>query len=80
MENPVNVNDKIFLKMKNVSYSAKENDIRNFFKNYLLVENGIKFLRNRKGNFIGEVAVAFMNESHCESAIKVKNKEMLLNL
>jgi hypothetical protein len=66
--------------MKNVSYSAKENDIKNFFKNFHVAENGIKFLRNRKGNFIGEVTIAFIHDKDCEKAIREKNKELLLNL
>jgi RNA recognition motif-containing protein len=66
--------------MKNVSYSAKENDIKNFFKNYYIAENGIKFLKNRRGNFIGEVAIGFTNDKDCEKAIREKNKELLLNL
>ena len=65
--------------MKNIPYSAKEHDIKNFFKNYFIAENGIKLLKNKKGNFLGEAVIAFMYEKDYEKALKEKNREMFLN-
>jgi RNA recognition motif-containing protein len=75
----VDINDKIFLKIKGVSYSAKESDIKSFFKQYYIAENGIKILKNKRGNSLGEAIIAFMYEKDYEKALKEKNREMLLN-
>jgi RNA recognition motif-containing protein len=76
---PVDLNDKIFLKIKGVSYSAKESDIKSFFKQYFLAENGIKLLKNKRGNSLGEAVITFLYEKDAEKALKEKNREMLLN-
>lgn len=70
---------KIFLKIKNISYSAKENTIFNIFKKYSVAENSIKFLRNKKGNFEGEAVIAFLSEEEAEKALKEKNGELLFS-
>jgi RNA recognition motif-containing protein len=79
LNKPIDINDKTFLKIKGVSYSAKESDIKSFFKQYYISENGIKILKNKRGNSLGEAIIAFMYEKDYEKALKEKNREMLLN-
>lgn len=79
LENPVVSGRNIFIKIKNIPYTAKESDIKVFFKAYYIAENGIKMLKNKKGNFMGEIVMAFIYEKETEKAIKEKNREMLLN-
>jgi len=68
---------KIFLKIKNIPYSAKENTICNYFKNYNVAENSIRCLRSKKGYFEGEAIIAFSSEEEVEKVFKEKNGELL---
>lgn len=76
----LNLTDKkIFLKMKNTPNLIREDDIKHFFKKYYVTEKGIKMLKNRKGVFLGECIIAFLNEEQCSKALKEKNGETLMN-
>jgi RNA recognition motif-containing protein len=71
------INKKIFVKIKSIPYSAKENSIYNIFKDYLVTPNSIRFLRNKKGYFEGEAIIAFLSEQEAEKAYREKKGEML---
>lgn len=70
---------KIFLKMSKIPYSAREEDIRNFLKNYTIAEYGIKLNRYRKGNTTGEAVIAFINEKECHDVLQRENGRILMN-
>lgn len=69
----------IFLKMSKIPYSAREEDIRNFLKNYTIAENGIKLNKYRKGNSTGEAVIAFINEKECLDVLQRENGRILMN-
>lgn len=69
----------IFVKIKNLNYSTNEETILRFFRDFQVAENGIKILRNKKGNFLGEVVVAFSYAEEAMRAIKQKNGETVFN-
>ena len=69
---------KIFLKMSKI-LSAKEEELKNFFQNYTICENGIKINKYRKGNSTGEAVIAFINENECKDAISRENGRLLMN-
>jgi inhibitor of KinA sporulation pathway (predicted exonuclease) len=73
------MNKKIFLKIKNLPYSAKEETIRQLLKSYSVAENGIKLLKNKKGNFLGETIIAFICEEEASRCLREKNGEAFLN-
>lgn len=73
------MNKKIFLKIKNLPYSAKEETIRQLLKSYSVAENGIKLLKNKKGNFLGETIIAFICEDEAARCHREKNGEAFLN-
>jgi RNA recognition motif-containing protein len=70
---------KVFLKVKNLPYSCREENIKQFFKNYYPSENGIKLFKNKKGNFLGEAVVSFYREEDTIKAFKEKNGENFMN-
>jgi inhibitor of KinA sporulation pathway (predicted exonuclease) len=73
------MNRKIFIKIKNLPYSAKEETIRQLLKTYSIAENGIKLFKNKKGNFLGETIVALNSEEEAARCLKEKNGEAFLN-
>jgi len=69
----------IFVKVKNLNYSMKEENIRKIFKEFIIAENGIKLMKNKKGNFLGEAMIAFCDPEEAGRAIREKNGETILN-
>ena len=72
---------KIFLKLSKLPMNVKEEDIKQFFKNYTLAENGIKFNKFLKGsiNNINEAVIAFQSENDCLDALNRENERILNN-
>lgn len=70
---------KIFVKMSKITSSVREEDIKVFFKNYTISENGIKMNKYRKGNPTGEAVIAFINENECKDVISRENGRLLMN-
>ena len=66
----------IFLKISKIPQSSTELDIKNFFKNSLIVENGIRFNRHSSH---GEAIVAFETEDECFEALQKNNGRLLKN-
>jgi RNA recognition motif-containing protein len=59
--------------MSKIPFSAKEETIRNFFKNYSIAENGIRLLVNRKGNSLEKAIITFTSVNECKKALEEKN-------
>lgn len=66
-------NEQIFLKVTKIPYTAKEDTIRSFFKNYCLAENGIRTMTNKKGNLLDKAVIAFADQEECWRALEEKN-------
>ena len=66
----------IFLKISKIPHSATELDIKNFFKNCLIVENGIRFNRHSSH---GEAVVIFETEDESFEAMQKNNGRLLKN-
>ncbi len=72
-------NKKIFLKIKNLPLSIKEDSIFRFFKNYIYMEKSVRFFLDKNGVFQGKAIIVFLNEEECEKAYKEKNSDILYN-
>lgn len=70
---------KIFIKMTRIPYSTKEEDIKIFFKNYTICEDGIKINKHKKGNSTGEAVIAFVNEKETNEVLSRENGRILMN-
>ena len=72
---------KLFLKLSKLPINVKEENIKQFFKNYTLAENGIKFNKFLKGttNNINEAVIAFQSENDCLDALNRENERILNN-
>ena len=66
----------IFLKISKISQTTTELELKNFFKNYSIVENGIRF--NRYSSH-GEAIVIFESEEECFEAMQKNNGRLLKN-
>ena len=66
----------IFLKISKIPQTTTELDLKNFFKNSSIVENGIRFNRHSSH---GEAIVIFESEEECFEALQKNNGRLLKN-
>jgi len=74
-----NIRDKnynIFMKISKISQTTTESDLKSFFKNNSIVEDGIKFNRHSSN---GEAIIIFETEEECFEAIQKNNGRLLKN-
>ena len=69
-------NYNIFMKVSKISQSTTESDLKSFFKNNSIVEDGIKFNRHSSN---GEAIIIFETEEECLEAIQKNNGRLLKN-
>ena len=75
-QNIRNKNYNIFMKVSKISQSTTESDLKSFFKNNSIVEDGIKFNRHSSN---GEAIIIFETEEECLEAIQKNNGRLLKN-
>ena len=75
-QNIRNKHQNIFMKISKISQSTTESDLKSFFKNNSIVENGIKFNRHSSN---GEAIIIFETEEECFEAIQKNNGRLLKN-
>ena len=71
-----NKNLNIFMKISKIPHTTTELDLKSFFKNSSIVENGIKFNRHSSN---GEAIVIFETEEECFEAMQKNNGRLLKN-
>ncbi|CRG97070.1 conserved Plasmodium protein, unknown function [Plasmodium gallinaceum] len=64
---------------KGVPFHIDNIDIKNFFKPYKIIDKYIIYIRDKKGNFFGDVFVRFLNKEQKYLALKNKNYKFLLH-
>ena len=64
------------MKISKISQSTTESDLKSFFKNNSIVEDGIKFNRHSSN---GEAIIIFETEEECFEAIQKNNGRLLKN-
>ena len=69
-------NYNIFMKVSKISQTTTESDLKSFFKNNSIVEDGIKFNRHSSN---GEAIIIFETEEECLEAIQKNNGRLLKN-
>ena len=69
-------NFNIFMKISKISQAITESDLKSFFKNNSIVEDGIKFNRHSSN---GEAIIIFETEEECFEAIQKNNGRLLKN-
>ena len=75
-QNIRNKHQNIFMKISKISQSTTESDLKSFFKNNSIVEDGIKFNRHSSN---GEAIIIFETEEECFEAIQKNNGRLLKN-
>ena len=75
-QNIRNKHQNIFMKISKISQSITESDLKSFFKNNSIVEDGIKFNRHSSN---GEAIIIFETEEECFEAIQKNNGRLLKN-
>ena len=75
-QNIRNKNFNIFMKISKISQAITESDLKSFFKNNSIVEDGIKFNRHSSN---GEAIIIFETEEECFEAIQKNNGRLLKN-
>ena len=75
-QNIRNKHQNLFMKISKISQSTTESDLKSFFKNNSIVENGIKFNRHSSN---GEAIIIFETEEECFEAIQKNNGRLLKN-
>ena len=76
IKNIRNKHQNIFIKISKIPQSSTESDLKNFFKNCLIAEDGIKFNRN---SIYGEAIIAFEDEDECFEALQKNNGRLFKN-
>ena len=75
-QNIRNKHQNLFMKISKISQSTTESDLKSFFKNNSIVEDGIKFNRHSSN---GEAIIIFETEEECFEAIQKNNGRLLKN-
>ena len=75
-QNIRNKHFNIFMKISKISQAITESDLKSFFKNNSIVEDGIKFNRHSSN---GEAIIIFETEEECFEAIQKNNGRLLKN-
>ena len=75
-QNIRNKHQNLFMKISKISQSITESDLKSFFKNNSIVEDGIKFNRHSSN---GEAIIIFETEEECFEAIQKNNGRLLKN-
>ena len=75
-QNIRNKHQNIFMKISKISQSITESDLKSFFKNNSIVEDGLKFNRHSSN---GEAIIIFETEEECFEAIQKNNGRLLKN-
>ncbi|SBS91330.1 hypothetical protein, conserved [Plasmodium malariae] len=64
---------------KGMPFHVDSTQIKDFFKPYKIIDKYIIFIKDKKGNFFGDVIVRFINKEQKYLAIKNKNYKFLLH-
>ncbi|CRH02860.1 conserved Plasmodium protein, unknown function [Plasmodium relictum] len=64
---------------KGVPFNIDNSHIKNFFKPYEIIDKYIIYIKDKKGNFFGDVFVRFLNKEQKYLALKNKNYKFLLH-
>ena len=75
-QNIRNKHQNLFMKISKISQSTTDTDLKSFFKNNSIVEDGIKFNRHSSN---GEAIIIFETEEECFEAIQKNNGRLLKN-
>ena len=75
-QNIRNKHQNLFMKISKIPQSTTESDLKSFFKNNSIVEDGIKFNRHSSN---GEAIIIFETEEECFEAIQKNNGRLLKN-